>query len=247
MYKEGILVEKCRKTKVWPENLCLAKIKVTRFVTELKVQPIRKTLPFWLADSYEFHPQNQQAQLAFIYTTIISCEEVLKQAISKCSVPVIKKYIKHNYTKNICYWALKAHQHLPFLLQMTSTNFLESYHSKLKQISSPHHGLIGICNRIVIIDTKKQSDSEYVGFEFHTKKISVIGINYKILDEIHKLSYPVQKLIVNEIFAIEKRLKKDSRFEINEYQELVEIKKPKRTKAKKVTENRCIIVDELIE
>ena len=140
--------------------------------------------------------------------TMIGCEEVIKQAVANCPVPAIKKYLERNYAKNTHRWALWARQHSPFLLQTTSTNPLESYHSELKRMISSHHGLIGACNKIVTLDTKKRSDSEYVAFEFRTKKISAIGIDYEILDEIHKFPYPVQKLVVEEVLAVEKRLEK---------------------------------------
>ena len=48
--------------------------------------------------------------------------------------------------RNTQQWALWARQHSPLLLQVTSTNPLESYHSELKRSSSPKYGLIGIYN-----------------------------------------------------------------------------------------------------
>ena len=47
-----------------------------------------------------------------------------------------------------------------------------------------------------------------MAFEFNTKKISIVGIDYEILDEVHKLPYPVQKIVVDKVLAIEKRLEK---------------------------------------
>lgn len=76
--------------------------------------------------------------------TKIGCEDLVQQAINECSITTIKNYITRNYTKNIHQWALWARQHFPLLLQVTSTNALESYHSELKSLTSPQHGLIGI-------------------------------------------------------------------------------------------------------
>ena len=76
--------------------------------------------------------------------TRIGCENLVQQAINECPIPTIKQYISRNYTRNIHQWALCARQHSPLLLQVTSTNALESYHSELKRTSSPQHGLIGI-------------------------------------------------------------------------------------------------------
>ena len=47
-----------------------------------------------------------------------------------------------------------------------------------------------------------------MAFEFRTKRISIIGIDPEILDEIHKLPYPIQRMVVDEFLAIEKRLEK---------------------------------------
>jgi hypothetical protein len=76
--------------------------------------------------------------------TRIGCEQLVQDAINKCAVPAIQNYIKRNYMKNTQKWALWARQHSPLLLQVTSTNPLESYHSELKKISSPLYGLIGM-------------------------------------------------------------------------------------------------------
>src|SRR5205085_2904314 len=76
--------------------------------------------------------------------TKIGCESLVQDAIDKCTVPSIQNYIRRNYIRNTQQWALWARQHSPLLLQVTSTNPLESYHSELKRSSSPKYGLIGI-------------------------------------------------------------------------------------------------------
>ncbi|RHZ84001.1 hypothetical protein Glove_86g96 [Diversispora epigaea] len=75
------------------------------------------------------------------------------KAIDECQAPTVKQYILRNYIKNTNQWALWAHciegshgqqrQHSPLLLQITSTNAIESYHSELKRTTVSHHGLIG--------------------------------------------------------------------------------------------------------
>ncbi|GBC28737.2 riboflavin-specific deaminase [Rhizophagus irregularis DAOM 181602=DAOM 197198] len=123
--------------------------------------------------------------------TKIGCEDLVQQAINECSITTIKNYITRNYTKNIHQWALWARQHFPLLLQVTSTNALESYHSELKSLTSPQHGLIGACHKIVELDKKKCSDSEHVAYEFRVKRISAVGVDDDILQEIHKFPFPV--------------------------------------------------------
>ncbi|CAG8812917.1 7255_t:CDS:2, partial [Gigaspora margarita] len=80
--------------------------------------------------------------------------------------------------------------------QVTLTNALESYHSELKRTLVSYYGLIGACDKIVALDLKKRSDSDYVAFEFQVKKISAPDIDNDILKKIHKFSFPIQKLIV---------------------------------------------------
>ena len=75
--------------------------------------------------------------------TKTGCEELIKEAINKCQVPDIKRYISRNYAGNTHQWAFWARQHSPLLLQITSTNAIESYHSELKRTTISHHGLIG--------------------------------------------------------------------------------------------------------
>ena len=78
--------------------------------------------------------------------TKVGCEKLVQDAINKCTVPSIQSYIKRNYMSNTQQWALWARQHSSLLLQVTSTNPLESYHSELKRSSSLKYGLIGIYN-----------------------------------------------------------------------------------------------------
>ncbi|RHZ47925.1 hypothetical protein Glove_564g10 [Diversispora epigaea] len=85
---------------------------------------------------------------------------------------------------------------------------LESYHSELKRTTSSQHGLIGACHKVVILDQKKCTDSEYVAFEFCTKKISVIGMDDEIFNELHKFPFPIQRTLADEVCAVEKRLEK---------------------------------------
>jgi hypothetical protein len=76
--------------------------------------------------------------------TKIGCKGLIQDAINYCPVLSIQNYIKRNYAKNTEKWGLWARQHSPLLLQVTSTNSLESFHSELKKITSSKHGLIGI-------------------------------------------------------------------------------------------------------
>ncbi|POG68934.1 hypothetical protein GLOIN_2v1777773 [Rhizophagus irregularis DAOM 181602=DAOM 197198] len=150
----------------------------------------------WMSKIYE-KKTRQKMLHAMHKRTRIGCESLIQEAINECANLTIKKYILRNYAKNMHQWALWARQHSPLLLQVTSTNVLESYHSELKRITSPKHGLI------VALDDKKQTDSERVAYEFRTKKISFIGVDDEILTEIHKFPFPVQQMIIKEYCAVD--------------------------------------------
>ncbi|RHZ68669.1 hypothetical protein Glove_294g63 [Diversispora epigaea] len=78
----------------------------------------------------------------------------------------------------------------------------------VKQTTVSHHSLIGACHKIIALDTKKRSDIEYIAFEFHTKQISVVGIDFEIIGQIHKFPFSIQQKIVSEVHAVEKRIEK---------------------------------------
>ncbi len=58
------------------------------------------------------------------------------------------------------------------------------------------------------MDCKKRSDFERVAFDFHIKKISAYGVNDDIIKEIHKFSFPIQRLLIKEACAVMDRIEK---------------------------------------
>jgi len=96
----------------------------------------------WISKVYDKKTRETMV-LAMHKRTRIGCEQLLQDAVNTCPVSTISKYIERNYKKNTHQWALWARQHSPLLLQVTSTNALESFHSELKRTSSHSHGLIG--------------------------------------------------------------------------------------------------------
>ncbi|RHZ83373.1 hypothetical protein Glove_95g75 [Diversispora epigaea] len=134
--------------------------------------------------------------------------KLIQDAINNCSVSAIQNYIKRNYAKNTQQWALWARQHSPLLLQVTTTNPLESYHSELKRLTSPLHSLIGAVHNVVEIDCKRRSDSERAAFNFRTKKVSAYGVDSDIIEEIHKFPFPLQHLLIKEACSVMDRIEK---------------------------------------
>lgn len=96
----------------------------------------------WISKIYHVQTRNQMI-LAMHKTTKIGCEEIVRAAIDACPVEAVARYIERNYLPNTKGWALWARQHSPLLLQVTTTNPLESYHSELKAGTSVKYGLIG--------------------------------------------------------------------------------------------------------
>jgi hypothetical protein len=163
--------------------------------------------------------------------TKVGCESLVQDAVNCCPVPSIQNYIKRNYVKNTEKWGLWARQHSPLLLQVTSTNPLESFHSELKIITSSSHGLIGMwrffflvtlpacptktfyilgaVHNIVNVDCKKRSEAESASFNFRIKKISAYGVDVDIIEEIQKFPFPFQQLIIKEACAMMNRLEKE--------------------------------------
>ncbi|RHZ71761.1 hypothetical protein Glove_253g79 [Diversispora epigaea] len=99
----------------------------------------------WIAKIYE--KKTREIMIGAMHKrTKIGCEQFIQNAIQQCSVSAVCNFIKRNYMKNSHKWALWARQHSPLLLQVTSTNALESYHSELKRTTSFLYGLIDHIN-----------------------------------------------------------------------------------------------------
>ncbi|KAF8907093.1 hypothetical protein BGZ58_006224, partial [Dissophora ornata] len=95
----------------------------------------------WMLKIYHKETLGRMMQ-AMHKRTRIGCEKLIQEAIEKCPVAEVAKYIKRNYSKDTHKWALWSRQGSLLLLQVTTTNPLESYHSELKRVSSRIHGLV---------------------------------------------------------------------------------------------------------
>ncbi|PKY51082.1 hypothetical protein RhiirA4_531978 [Rhizophagus irregularis] len=200
-----------------------------------------KSVKLWMSKIYD--KKTWDIMVAAMHKrTKIGCKKLIQEAIDNCAVSSIQNYIKRNYIKNTERWTLWARQHSPLLLQVTSTNPLESYYSEIKRLTSSKHGLIGAVQNIVNIDLKKRSDSEKVAFDFRTKKISAHGVEDDIIEEIHKFPFPFQRLIVKEACA---GMFEKSGFEVYESRESVITFV--QTEKQKEVENRRLTVAELTE
>ncbi|GET04708.1 hypothetical protein GLOIN_2v1775727 [Rhizophagus clarus] len=198
----------------------------------------------WMQRIHEKKPQDIII-MAMHKRTKIGCESLIQDAINHCSVPSVQNYIKRNYAKNTEKWGLWACQHSPLLLQVTSMNSIESFHSELKKVTFSLYDLIGAVHGIVNIDCKKRSEAKSASFDFRIKKVSAYGVDDDILEEIQKFTFPFQQLIIKEACAVMNHLEKgkESGFEVYESRELfIEYVQ---TEQQKGAENHKIAVGEL--
>jgi len=160
----------------------------------------------WMSKIYGDDARSKMI-LAMHRRTRSGCEENIQEAIHLAPQP-IKKYITKNYANNTEKWALWARQHSPLLLQVTTTNAVESYRSELKTTTSTSHSLIGACMKAAKLDKKKSQDAKRAELQFRTRKLSVAAVDDAILTEIHKFPYPVQRLMADEVLAVLARIQK---------------------------------------
>ncbi|KAJ3023344.1 hypothetical protein HDV00_001257, partial [Rhizophlyctis rosea] len=93
-------------------------------------------------------------------------------------------------------WALYARQHSPLLLQITSTNPLESYHSRLKAKVHKQFALSGAAKVIIEIDKAYEDEAYQACIQFRSKNITEI----KEFPELKLFPYPIQLLMREELF-----------------------------------------------
>ena len=127
------------------------------------------TMRTWMSKIY--HPTTRNKMVIAMHKrTRPGWEQVVRDAIAACPVEDVRRYIERNYLRTTEKWGLHARQHSPLLLQVTSTNALESYHSQLKHDSSKTHGLIGACHIVLDVDGMKKRASDKAAFNFRQKR-----------------------------------------------------------------------------
>jgi hypothetical protein len=155
--------------------------------------------------------------------TQIGCDALIEDAIATCPVSTVAKYIKTYYSKNTKKWALWARQYSPLLLQVTSTNALESYHSELKRLTRVTFGIVGksfifffiffyfflffysnlfytgACQRTVELDLKKRADCQRAAYNRYLKHVSIPYLDKEMLSMVKEFPYPFQLLLAKEV------------------------------------------------
>lgn len=112
---------------------------------EQNCDPIRctvHTMRSWIRKLYDSSVRNKMI-LAMNKRTQLGCDMMVQEALNACGGNSVLFNIIKRYSRNTKEWALWARQHSPLLVQVTTTNPLESYHSELKRRTSKTHGLFG--------------------------------------------------------------------------------------------------------
>ncbi|KAG0038372.1 hypothetical protein BGZ83_003099, partial [Gryganskiella cystojenkinii] len=161
----------------------------------------------WIRKIYDTKTRNTMTE-AMHKKTRIGCEALVKRAIERCPLQSIKDYITRYYLPKTEKWALWSRQHSPLLLQVTTTNPLESYHSELKRVTSKHYGFIGASIRIAEVDDSRKARSKKAENDFRTKSISLHNVPDDVLRGINRLPFPIQNLIAGEANAMSTRIEK---------------------------------------
>ena len=137
--------------------------------------------------------------------TEFGCRQHVLKAIDMAPSDQIKDYIRKNWLGRISEWALYKRQHSPTLLQVTSTNPLESYHNQLKQYIGGN-GLrlpfVGLARYVIQVQTLRERDFEMAKIHFRTKSLSIT----KDYQQLKKLPYPLQQLVATEHAKVEDRI-----------------------------------------
>ena len=165
----------------------------------------------------------------YIYTGV-KCQELCEEAIRLAPDNKTKGYIHSYWLETSSKWALYARQHSPMLLQTTTTNACESWHRQLKtslgvdkgkaadhgrflnlnlsnseSVASSHNcsGIHGMVLHIMQSGKEQDKRAGEAAWKFMNRKLSVCTKNYP---EIGGFPVPIQKLLAQELDAVEGRL-----------------------------------------
>ena len=114
-------------------------------VGEQNCDPIRctvHTMRTWMRKICVTAARNKMIQ-AMHKTTKIGCENMIKEALEAAKGVKESTDTINRYSDKSREWALWSRQHSPLLLQVTTTNPLESYHGELKRLSAKTHSIFG--------------------------------------------------------------------------------------------------------
>ena len=125
----------------------------------------------------------------------------IEQAINAAASPNSAAYITANWSKNSEQWANYARDHSALLLQVTSTNPLESWHqafkshAKILKVTKPRYSLAGTIDLISQFGHVTDSRAQKAKYDWSKKKLKM-ALSYPWLNH---FPYPIQLLLLTEI------------------------------------------------
>lgn len=132
------------------------------------------------------------------------CNQAITNAINSTQDPKIQQYIRSRWFNSTKKWAMCWRVHSPMLMQITSTNPIESYHAIIKKKVSRNFSLLGSTKKLLGIIHQRKSDSEALEMNFRIKKIKEV----QDYPHLQKLPHPFQLMIVEEIHKVQDMIKK---------------------------------------
>jgi hypothetical protein len=138
----------------------------------------------------------------YIRKTKAGCHDSIDAAIKACSQSKDKDYIEKEWRKTAPSWAMYARQHSSLLLQVRTTNPIESWHHSLKHAvkkDMPKWSLRGIADRIVEKVLEWMERAREKEGDFRTKYVT----DFAELPMLRRFPYPVQQLILKELRVLE--------------------------------------------
>ncbi|KAI9103316.1 hypothetical protein DFS34DRAFT_608251 [Phlyctochytrium arcticum] len=137
--------------------------------------------------------------------TRLGCRQLVDEAIAGAPAHMAT-YLKRNWTNmdHLECWSMGARQHSPVLLQITSTNALESYHKQLKDVGKPTATLCGAVKTIVNVNERYAKNAAQQDYTFRRKRLTHTA-QYPAPA---KLPHPLQRLVVDQIMMVAVRIEK---------------------------------------
>ncbi|KAI9093459.1 hypothetical protein DFS34DRAFT_687754 [Phlyctochytrium arcticum] len=137
--------------------------------------------------------------------TRLGCRQLVDEAIAGAPAHMAT-YLKRNWTNmdHLECWSMGARQHSPVLLQITSTNALESYHKQLKDVGKPTATHCGAVKTIVNVNKRYAKNAAQQDYTFRRKRLTHTA-QYPALA---KLPHPLQRLVVDQIMMVAVRIEK---------------------------------------
>jgi hypothetical protein len=131
------------------------------------------------------------------------------QAVEAAPTDKLRRYIQTNWQLTAAKWAMYSRQHSPLLLQVTTTNACEAWHSKLKNGAGrskgqvARHGMFGMAMNIVQAGRDVNNRASTAASHFRHHALTVCTKQYA---KIAKFPQPVQKLLAIELSIVPDRI-----------------------------------------